>query len=180
MTNPGLFIDFWPCCTTMTSCSLQPTADGLGKSYKYVQKMSFFTIVMDGCSTDVISKIAQTPRKSVPLILKGESVGLEVTKSLLNLLYNAVIVGSLPVSLTQKAFFDQHSDLVRSLLSTSKSFSLKKALLTEHPALVINIAGLCPTAVGSSSRKRATNNLGKIPKKPKRKRLYQEFSKLTI
>ena len=135
---------------------------------------------MDGCATDTISKIAQNPRKSVPLILKGESAGLEVTKSLLNLLYNAVIVGSLSVSLTQKAFFDENAASVRSLLSTGKSLAWKKELLTGHPALVINIAALCPTVAGSSLPKTATKRSLKALKGPKKKRLYKLLEKLSL
>ena len=135
---------------------------------------------MDGCATDIIAKISQTPRAEVSLILKGESSNLEVTKSLLNLLYNAVIVGSLPVSQTQKAFFDSKADLVRLLLSNSKSPAWKKGLLLGQPALIINIAALCPTVAGLSSQKTAISSSLKATKKPKRTRLYREFRKLSI
>lgn len=104
---------------------------------------------MNGCDVSAISRIAKTPRAQVSSILKSESSQNEVTKSLLNLLYNAVIVGSLPVSVTQKSFFDNNSLLVHNLLDNSKSIKVKKELLQKHPSLVINIASLCPTVAGS-------------------------------
>jgi hypothetical protein len=135
---------------------------------------------MDGCATDIISQISQTPRAAVSLILKGETNNFQVTRSLLNLLHNAVIVGSLPVSHTQRQFFDSKADLVRQLLSNSKSLAWKKALLIGHPALVINIAALCPTVAGSSSLKTATSSLPKSLKKPRKEKLYRQFRKLSL
>lgn len=138
-------------------------------------------IVMEGCDVDIISKIAKTPRAQVQRILKFESDHLEITRSLLNLLYNAVIVGSLPVSSTQKAYFDSNAEQVRHLIGTSKSIIWKKQELTENSALTINIAALCPTVAGSSLPKTATNNSQKPSRKrPRKKPMSKLFKKLRL
>ena len=136
-------------------------------------------IVMEGCDTDVIARISRTPRAQVYRILKFESDRFEVTKSLLNLLFNAVIVGSLPVSSTQKTYFDNNADLVHNLVGTSKSLSWKKKELTDNSSLAINIAALCPTVAGSLSPKTATKSLQK-QKRPRKKSLAKRMKKLKI
>jgi len=104
---------------------------------------------MEGCEVAFVRQLSQIPRKEVKKLLQSESGQLEFTKSLLNLLHNIVVVGSVPVSSTQKAFFDSHSNLVLSLLSKSKSLSWKKHQLEKNVALIINIAASCPTVAGS-------------------------------
>ena len=104
---------------------------------------------MEGCDCGLISRLLQVSRQDVRRLFKAESNQLELTKSLLNLLYNIVIVGSVPVSPTQKAFFDAHSNLVLSLTSKSKSLKWKKAKLEKNVALVLNIAAACPIVAGS-------------------------------
>ena len=103
---------------------------------------------MEGCLTDVICRFPKINRSEVRRILTSESNDLEITKSLLNLLHNIVRVGSVPVSPTQKAYFDDHVDQVLDLLSAKNSLAWKKALLEQNISLVINIAASCPTAVG--------------------------------
>ncbi len=112
---------------------------------------------MDGCDAEIIKQIHRLPRAKVRQLLTKESSDLEVSKSLLNLLFNIVIVGSLPVTVTQKAFFDQHSDLVHELLGR-RSLKWKKAQLEKDIGLVLNIAASCPTVVGSSSQKTASTS----------------------
>ncbi len=103
---------------------------------------------MEGCAVDLVSRLLQVSRPDVRRMLKNESRQLELTKSLLNLLHNIVIVGSVPVSPTQKAFFDAHSNLVLSLTSKSKSLKWKKDQLEKNVALVLNIAASCPIVAG--------------------------------
>jgi hypothetical protein len=113
--------------------------------------------VMDGCDAKVIAQIPRLPRGQVRQLLKRESSDLEVTKSLLNLLFNIVTVGSLPVTGTQKAFFDEHAGLVLELLGR-RSLKWKKEQLEKEIGLVINIAASCPTVVGSLSPKTASTS----------------------
>ncbi len=97
---------------------------------------------------DVIRQFPDLPKRKIRQILHSESSRLEVTKSLLDLVYNIVVVGSVPVAPVQKEYLDKHSDLVWHLLHTSKSLSSKKTLLEANIPLVVAIAASCPTVVG--------------------------------
>ncbi len=112
---------------------------------------------MDGCDAGTICQIPKLTRAQVRKLLEKESTELEVTKSLLNLLHNIVVVGSVPVSGTQKAFFDSNAVLVLGLLGR-RSLKWKRTLLLKDIAIVINIAASCPTVAGSSLRKTASTN----------------------
>ena len=98
---------------------------------------------MDGCDA-VISSFPSLSKRQIRRILQGESRRFEVTKSLLNLLYNIVTVGSVAVSDGQRAYFDKNTELVWLLLSSSISLARKKASLEENISLVVNIAASCP------------------------------------
>ena len=98
---------------------------------------------MDNCDV-IVASFPKLSKRKVLTILTSEGSQRPVTKSLLNLLYNIVIVGSLPVSRLQKTFLDHHSDLVLDLLSSSKSLAWKKAALEANVKLVLHIAASCP------------------------------------
>ena len=105
---------------------------------------------MEGCAVGRVVEITTVPRRQVWKILDSESDQLEVTKSLVNILYNLVIVGSITPSPTQRVFFDKHSETVFQLLSLSRPLYWKKQELRENISLVIQIATSCLTAAGSS------------------------------
>ena len=107
---------------------------------------------LPGCDAELISQLPRLPRPKVRQIIKNESPEREVTKSLLNLLENIIRVGSVPVSQTQKAYFDKHSEVVLHLLGSRKSIAWKKKVLEEDISLVLNIAASCPA--GSSLLKK--------------------------
>ena len=97
-----------------------------------------------GCLCDIIWHFPRQSRHKVKRQLQEESKDLEITKSLLNLLHNIVNMGSVPVSRSQKDFFDSHAGIVNELLSSKKSLQVKKKLLESNISLTINIAGSCP------------------------------------
>lgn len=103
---------------------------------------------MEGCEVGRVSEISRVPRRRVRRIIESESDQLEVTKSLLNILYNIVIVGSIPPTITQRAFFNKHSELVLELVSKYRPLHWKKQALQENVSLVINIAASCHTVAG--------------------------------
>ena len=113
---------------------------------------------MDGVDVETICLIGQLKKVQVKSLLESESRELEVTKSLLNLVHNLVVVGSLPVSQTLRLFLDEHAETVHQLLASTKSLKSKKALLIANIPLVINIASSCPFPVSSSFPKSATRN----------------------
>ena len=99
---------------------------------------------MQGCDVEIVNKIRRLSPKKVSAYLRNESKTLFVTKSLLNLVYNAVVVGSIPVSRIQRQILDENSSIVWQLISTKRSIAWKKRLLVRNPNLVLTIAALCP------------------------------------
>jgi hypothetical protein len=102
---------------------------------------------MDGVDIELVRVVAKLSKSEVRKILKAEGRQFEVTKSLLNLLYNLVKVGSIPVSSHQREFLDERAGSVLSLLSDGKNLEQKKKILLSQPELVLNIAASCPSVV---------------------------------
>ena len=102
---------------------------------------------MDGCLESIFI-FPKLLNNQVGAILRNESRQFEVTKSLLNLLHNIVLVGSVTVSQEQKEVIDKHADLVWLLLSKSKSLKWKRRALADNIDLVVCISS-CPTTAGS-------------------------------
>lgn len=103
---------------------------------------------MDGC-LESISVFQKLSKRQVGAILLNESSQFEVTRSLLNLLHNIVLVGSVPASQEQKKIIDKHADLVWLLLSDSKSLKWKRKVFADNIDLVNCISASCPTIAGS-------------------------------
>ena len=103
----------------------------------------------EGCLTSTLAKFPNISRAQVRQVILNESPSdHEVTKSLCNLLYNLVKVGSVPVSQTQKEFLDGHAELVLELINKRKSLKWKQAALAANIPLVLNIVASCPTVDG--------------------------------
>ncbi len=113
-----------------------------GPTIQEIETFSAYTV------SEALDLLLQGTKRKARAVLNGESRELEVTKSLLNVLDNAVLVGSIPVSPVQKEYLDQHSAVVWQLLAKSGSLSAKKALLQANIPLVVAIAASCPTVVG--------------------------------
>ena len=99
---------------------------------------------MQGCDYKAIGLIRRTSTGRIGTLLKKEGPKRVLLKSLLNLLYNAIVVGSIPVSRIQKKILDDNREVVWQLLSHKTSLAWKKRLLIRHPDLVVTIAALCP------------------------------------
>lgn len=89
--------------------------------------------------------------------LRNESPRLEISKSLLNLLYNICIEKSIPISRRLKPQFKLYEPLVLQLLqgvsqTINKTTSLvsKKQLLLANPAFVRLLSQACPAKLGES------------------------------
>ena len=104
---------------------------------------------MEGCAVEVIRQIPKLSNYRVRSILQRETRQYKVTKSLLNLLYNIVIVGSVPTSVVQKVYFDQHSKLVWQLLSSSNTLRWKNEQFKKNIQFTKKVASTCPTVGGS-------------------------------
>ena len=113
---------------------------------------------MEGVDKVALLEIAKAPVSEIKYIIQAEGPNLVVTKSLLNVLHNLILVGSIPVTTRKRAFFDQEAHLVAQLLSSSQSLAWKKRVLEANPSVALNIATSCPFVDLFSSQKTATNN----------------------
>ena len=104
---------------------------------------------MEAFDLKLVAKIPHLYRANILRLFRAESERLELTTSLLNLLHNIVRVGSVPVTATQKSYFNTHSKLVLKLLNRKVPIDWKKKELEKNISLVINIAASCPTVAGS-------------------------------
>ena len=105
--------------------------------------------LMEAFDLKLVAKIPHLSRANILRLFRAESERLELTTSLLNLLHNIVRVGSVPVTATQKSYFNAHSKLVLKLLNRKVPIDWKKKELEKNISLVINIAASCPTVAGS-------------------------------
>jgi hypothetical protein len=103
---------------------------------------------MEDFDREQVGLIAQASLAQVADILKAEPPTLPITKSLIQLLYNIVVVGSVPINDRRRAFFDRYTNQVLTLLSSGRSLERKKVVLVNHPELARNIAAGCPLLAG--------------------------------
>jgi len=103
---------------------------------------------MENIDIAAVQQLTRVSRTKLRQLLKSESRQLELSKSLLNLLHNIIRVGSVPVSETQKRFFDKNANLVLKLLDRRQPLAWKKSQLERNAALVLNIASSCPVVAG--------------------------------
>ena len=80
----------------------------------------------------------------VILLPQSESRHLELTKSLLNLLHNIVIVESVEASDNQKIVIDYHEPIIWKLLDDTTNLTAKKRLFERNVDLVQALAESCP------------------------------------
>ena len=107
---------------------------------------------MEGCWLPAVRRLQNSDESEVCEVLKAESKRLEVTKSLLSILYNICLAKSIPLSRKLKEEFREHSQTVLRLLSGSSSqvnqtsnLLTKKRILSRSPALALLIAKACPS-----------------------------------
>lgn len=101
---------------------------------------------MESCNVAALAPLAHASPKTIRDTLSSEAK-FEVTKSLVNLLYNIVVVGSVRVNDDTKSFIDRRVELVLALVSRSKPLWWKQQQLIHNPALVRTIVQACPDAV---------------------------------
>ena len=100
---------------------------------------------MDDIDLKIVREAASAPTPAqFRSLLRKESGRLELTISLLNLLYNLVTVQSLPTTRAQREFFDQYAEIVRLLLARNRSLKEKKELLLQYPQIARTVALACP------------------------------------
>ena len=76
--------------------------------------------------------------------MQSEGEQLELTKSLLNILYNIVTVRSIDPHPGERPVFENNADLIWYLVRPSVEVKNKKPLLLANIPLVLAIAKSCP------------------------------------
>ena len=101
--------------------------------------------VMNGCNVDAVKQLLKASLSKVKRLLHLD-IGHEyiLTKSLLNLLHNSVVVGSIATSVPQKLYFRKKINLVKKLLSKRTSLEEKREILGTNVALTLCIVSTCP------------------------------------
>jgi hypothetical protein len=98
---------------------------------------------MDGCLTEDLAAISLLSPQRAFYVLQSEGPKFELTRSLLNVLYNLVKVQSLEPSPSQRKALETHEAIVWPLLSPRISLQKKKALFEENISLAIAVAESC-------------------------------------
>ena len=111
-------------------------------SYKYPRAGHHKGQMATVCDSKLIRHLANSSPQKVKRRLQQEKKTGHVVKGLLNILHNAVEVGSIPTTSYQRLLFDRNYRLVSKLLSLRTSIAEKKRLLEEYPKLAIAIARL--------------------------------------
>lgn len=96
---------------------------------------------MEGC---LVSLVRSLKHADPVIALQNESDRLELSKSLINILFNVCFTRAIDLSQKLKKRFRQFDRLCLQLLDVSKDLSEKKRLLEENPELVLLIAEACP------------------------------------
>ena len=103
---------------------------------------------MDGVLVDTVRRLRLLNHEEIAEVLANESSNLEITKSLLNILFNICFTRAVPLTRRQRALFKDYDKLAVELLTGARKQSAalrdKKRLLQRNPALVKLIAETCP------------------------------------
>lgn len=114
---------------------------------KHFYKPLSIICTMEGCNTALLAPLVDASSAAVRKVLSSEGSSYEVTKSLVNLLYNITIVGSIPSDSDTRQFLDRKAELVLDLVSPTKPLWWKQKQFLHNPALVRTIAKTCPRDV---------------------------------
>ena len=97
---------------------------------------------------DLIEKIAKSNKSQIVKMLRHESSDSEVTKSIVNILYN-LDEGVISIPYRVQQYLEQNDTIVKKLLKKSNmSTFTKQKLLIANPMFAFNIAAACPPTVG--------------------------------
>lgn len=97
-----------------------------------------------------ICQLAHTTKGNVRAILKSESKDFEITKSLLNILYNVRVIGSIPITKPQRRYLDSQEDDIQFLLNVKVPLPRLQSRLFANPKLTIFIAGIACSHLSTS------------------------------
>ena len=99
---------------------------------------------MDSKFAAEIGALAKLSHRRVFHVLESDRPRrFDLTKALVDVLYNLCVVESIETEETQKKVFEKYQDIIRKLLCKKVSLAAKKKLLQTNGALVIALAETC-------------------------------------
>ena len=108
---------------------------------------------MEGCLSNTLRSLRRLSSEEIKIVLQQESKRLEVTKSLLGLLYNICLDKSIPLSIRFKVEFKRFTPLVLRLLQGSsrdlnktRGLAIKKRIFEANPEFVKILTEACPVS----------------------------------
>ena len=84
-----------------------------------------------------------SPRRIFHILESDRPRRYDLTKALVDVLYNLCVLESIEAEVTQKKVFEKYQHVIRPLLSKKFSLGRKKKLLQANGALVIALAETC-------------------------------------
>ena len=84
-----------------------------------------------------------SPRRIHHLLESDSPRRYDLTKALVDVLFNLCVVESIETEEKQKNIFEKYVDIIRKLLSKKTSLSAKKKLLQANAPLVLALAETC-------------------------------------
>ena len=99
---------------------------------------------MDSGLASELGALAKLSHRRIFHVLESESPRrYDLTKALVDVLYNLCVVCSIETDDDQKKVFERHLDIIRRLLSKKTSLSSKKKLLQANVPLILALAETC-------------------------------------
>ena len=105
---------------------------------------------MDNCLTKELRSFSLLSPHLILSIIKAEGRELEITKSLLNILYNIVVVESIEATPEQKKIFELKEGIIWHLLDSNVPLLKKKRVLEKNIDIAACIAKSCQETDWSS------------------------------
>ena len=99
---------------------------------------------MDPHLASELGALAKFSHRRVFHVLESDSPRrYDLTKALVNVLYNLCVVQSIETEASEKKVFEKYQDVIRPLLSKKTSLAAKKELLQANVPLVLALARTC-------------------------------------
>lgn len=99
---------------------------------------------MDGCNSQLLHALKDLSDHQIHALLKTDAPDLVVTKSLVNLLYNLLVVQSVETPVHLHAAFESAVEAISGLLDVGRNLVQANRLLASNVPVVRLIAAACP------------------------------------
>ena len=99
---------------------------------------------MEGCSSRLLNAFKDLSDYQIHALLKTDAPDLLLTKSLVNLLYNLLVVQSLETPPDQRKSFEAAAKQISAILDAGANLPLANRLLATNVSVARLIASVCP------------------------------------